>query len=419
MADLLIIGAGSRGSTYASYAQEFPDQARVVGVAEPRAPWRHRLAEAHRITGNRVVEDWRMLADRPRFADAVVIATPDALHAEPAIAFARLGYHLLLEKPMARTPEDCVRIVEDVRRAGVLFAVCHVLRYTAYTRALRRCLQEGRIGDVVCIQHLEPVGYWHQAHSFVRGNWRREEESAPMLLAKCCHDVDWLRFLVGSPCTAVHSFGGLSHFRADRKPPGAGTRCLDCAVESDCPYSARKIYLERTAAGKTGWPVDVLSPNPDIDSVTEALHSGPYGRCVYTCDNDVVDHQVVNLAYAGGQTANLTMTAFTEATDRRTRIFGTRGELTGDGRTIRYFDFLTDQWHTLESFPSETSVLDGHGGGDFGLMEAFVKAVNALDPTPILSGPEETLETHLTTFAAEISRKDGRMVNPKEPILSV
>jgi len=411
---LLIIGAGSRGTTYASLAR--PNEARVVGVAEPRDAWRERMAEAHAVPPANVTRDWHELASRVKLADAVVIATPDRLHVEPAIAFARKGYHVLLEKPMASDEDGCRRIVTAVLDAGVVFAVCHVLRYTPYSRRITELVEGGAIGDVVSVQHLEPVGYWHQAHSYVRGNWRREDLASSMLLAKCCHDLDWIRYLVGARCTTVQSFGSLRHFRAGQGPPHAARRCLDCPAESGCPYSAVKIYLGRVASGQTGWPVDVLVPEVTEASVLEALHTGPYGRCVYGCDNDVVDHQIVNMLFEGGPTASVTMIGFTEADHRQTRIFGTRGQLVGDGRTIRRFDFLTDRWEVSEAGAADPSILGGHGGGDAGLMEAFVDAVRHGDQHRVLSGPEESLESHMMAFAAERSRIENRVV-PMEELL--
>ncbi len=245
-AKIVIIGAGSRGSGYATYAEQFPDRMQVVGVAEPRDAYRERQVKTHNIPAEHVFTDWVQAAAQPRFADAVIIATQDHMHAEPAIAFANLGYHVLLEKPMAPNPEDCHRIVEAVKANDILFGVCHVLRYTRFTQKLKSIIDSGAIGDVVTIQRLEPVGFWHQAHSFVRGNWRNEGESCFMLLAKSCHDIDWLRYVMGVPCEAVSSFGTLKHFRKEPQPEGASDRCLDCAVEATCPYSAKRIYL-------TGW----------------------------------------------------------------------------------------------------------------------------------------------------------------------
>ena len=407
---LLIVGAGKRGTRYASYALEHPEQARVVGVAEPQEYCRRHLVEAHGIAAENVLTDWKQAAACERFADAALICTQDAMHAEPAIALAARGYAILLEKPMAPNEADCRRIVAAVEEHGAMLAVAHVMRYTAYTRQLKGLLDDGRIGEVISIQHLEPVGYWHQAHSFIRGHWRNEAESSFMLLAKSCHDLDWMRHMMGRKVLRVSSFGSLSHFRSENQPPGAAARCLDCQVEPSCPYSAKKIYLGRLADGYTGWPVNVVTPEPSEESLTEALRSGPYGRCAYLCDNDVVDHQVVAMEFAGGRTGVFTMTAFTEHTDRRTRIFGARGEISGDGKTIRIFDFLHDQQETIDTSAPDGSAAGGHGGGDSGLMRAFIAAVATDDPSKILSGPRETLETHLSVFAAERSRREGTVV---------
>jgi predicted dehydrogenase len=230
-----------------------------------------------------------------------------------------------------------------------------------------------------------------------------------MLLAKSCHDLDWLRYIMGAPCEKVASFGSLRHFRREQKPPAAGgaTRCLECACEPECPYSAKKIYLGRVNKGQKGWPVDVLTSDLSVEGVTEALRTGPYGRCVYECDNDVVDNQVVSMLFAGGKTAAFTMTAFNQAASRRTRIFGTRGELYGDGSLIEHFDFLTDRSEAIDTAAPDGSILGGHGGGDYGLMQRFVEAVAAGDPGRVLSGPGETLETHRMVFAAERARRKG------------
>ena len=409
---LIVVGAGSRGTSYANYALHHPDAVRIVGVAEPREFYQDRLAEQHGIPPELCFADWRELAAKPKLADGVIIATQDAMHVDPAVALANLGYHVLLEKPIAPTEADCRRIVDAAKRNGTIFAVCHVMRYTQYTRQLKAILDSGRIGEIVSIQHLEPVGYWHQAHSFVRGNWRNEAASSPMLLAKSCHDLDWIRYIMGKPCAQVSSFGSLKHFRAEERPEGAADRCLDCSVEPACPYSAARFYLGLVARGTTGWPVDVLTPDTTVAGVTEALRSGPYGRCVYACDNDVVDHQVVNMRFVDGSTASFTMTAFTRQRDRETRIFGTRGEIYGNGELIEIFDFLTNTTETVSiEVDSDGSIQSGHGGGDFGIMRDFVTALANDDPRSILSGPDESLETHLMVFAAEAARREGRVVD--------
>ncbi len=408
---LAIVGAGGRGTGYASYAAKYPEEAKVVGVAEPRDYYRDNLARVHAIPEKHVFTDWAALARRRRFADAAVVATQDDMHAGPATALARKGYHILLEKPMAPSERDCRRIVAAATKAGIVFAVGHVMRYTRYTQKLKALLAAGAVGDVVSLQHLEPVGYWHQAHSFVRGNWRNSILSSPMLLAKSCHDLDWIRYMMGVPCLRVASFGTLKHFRQEEAPQGAAARCLDCSVEPTCPYSALKIYVrDRLEKGRLGWPLDVLTPQPTRESVLDALRNGPYGRCVYACDNDVVDHQVVSMEFAGGRTATFTMTAFNRGGHRKTRIFGTRGEIHGDGEKITHYDFLTDKTQEIDTTAPDPTILGGHGGGDFGLMHSFVAAVARNDPGLILSGPQETLESHLIVFAAEKARNTGRVV---------
>ncbi|MFW9966286.1 MAG: Gfo/Idh/MocA family protein [Candidatus Thorarchaeota archaeon] len=408
--EIVIVGAGNRGNVYASYAIEHPDLVKVVGVAEPRDFHRQRMVKEHGIPPENVFTDWKDLAERERFANAVVIATQDSMHLGPAIAFADKGYHMLLEKPIAPDEESCRRIIQAVLDSKILFAVGHVLRYTRYTKKLKEIIASGAIGEVVSLHRLEPVGYWHQAHSFVRGNWRREDKSSSMLLAKSCHDLDWIRYIVGKSCRAVSSFGSLFHFKKENKPEGAGDFCTNCDYEPNCPYSAKKIYLGFLEDGNYGWPVSVITPEVTKENVMEAITTGPYGRCVYECDNDVVDHQVVNMEFDDGITASFTMTAFTEAGGRRTSIFGTSGEIYGDGTTIKVFDFLSDTARIYDTTHDNSMPLEEHGGGDYGLIKAFVEAVSESDAERILSGPEETLESHLMVFAAEKSRKERKTV---------
>jgi predicted dehydrogenase len=406
---LAVLGAGSRGNAYGRWVLAHPDRARVVAVAEPDPVRRARFAASHRCEA---FEDWQPLLDAGLGLDAVVIATQDAMHLGPALTAASRGLHILLEKPIAPTAEDCATVVSAVREAGVLLCVGHVLRYAPYTRLVRSLLDAGAIGEIVSVQHHEPVGYWHQAHSFVRGNWRRSDLSSFMLLSKSCHDIDWLQHIVGRPIARVSSFGGLSHFTPANRPPGADDRCVSCSVEAACPYSAVRLYGGLLSSGQHGWPLDVVLADFTPSALDSALREGPYGRCVYSCDNDVVDHQVVAMEFEGGATASFTMNAFNTGGHRRTRIFGTRGELECDGVSVTVHDFVSDTATSHDpSSVAGASADDGHGGGDAGLMDAFVTAVATGDPASILSGPEDTLNSHLATFAAERARLTGTVIS--------
>jgi predicted dehydrogenase len=392
---LLVVGAGQRGSTYARRAVA-SGAGVIAGVAEADPVRRERFARSYGIERENVFPDWSSVS--ARVADAAVIATQDRDHEGPAVRLAGLGYHLLLEKPMAPTLACASRIAEAATDAGVILAVCHVLRYTTYTRAVREVIDSGVLGRIVSIQHLEPVGWWHHAHSFVRGNWRSTTESSPMLLAKSCHDIDWLLYLAGQPARRVSSFGGLAHFTPSAKPLNAGDRCVSCAVESTCPYSAVKLY----SSVESGWPRDVLG-----DDLAAALATGPYGECVYNGQNDVVDHQVVNMELLDGATISFTMTAFTPHEQRKTRVFGTHGYLSGNGARLRVVDFRTGS----ESFVDVgDSVEAGHDDGDDGVVDAFLAAVATGDRTLIRSDAATSLAGHRVVWAAEEARRLGTVV---------
>lgn len=408
---LALAGTGSRGRTFSSLAQQHPDRARVVAVADPRTERREALADQLGLAADRRFDDWRDLAALDRFADAVIITTPDREHVGPACRFAELGYHVLLEKPIAPTRAECIEVIDSVEKAGVILAVCHVMRYTVYTAKVKEVVASGRLGQLVGVEHLEPIGWWHFAHSFVRGNWRRSDLSGPSILTKCCHDLDWLRYIVGRPAVAVSSWGGLHHFTAANRPAGAADRCLECAVEPDCPYSAERLYLGCLGdPERERWPLSVVTTDLSESGVRRALREGPYGRCVYACDNDVADHQVVTIEFEGRVTATLTMSAFTPFARRRTRIMGTRGFLDGDGQRLTLTDFVTGE---VESFDLPAAGADaggGHDGGDFGVMNAFLDAVSTGDHSLVRTGPRESLESHLMAFAAERSRLTGAPV---------
>lgn len=408
---VLVIGAGGRGDVYASYATKFPDQMKVVGVAEPREFHRKKMADEHAIDKNHVFTKWQDAARKPKMADAVLICTQDRMHEKPMAAFSRLGYHVLLEKPMASTEKACRNIIKMAKETDVIFSVCHVMRYTAYTQQLKRMLDANLIGDIVNITHYEPVGYWHQAHSFVRGNWSNEKKSSSMLLQKSCHDIDWLSYIVGKPCKRVSSFGSLRYFRKSEQPAGAADRCMDCCFADTCVYSAKRFYFGKLKDKQLGWPLNVADPYFTEKTLEAALRKGPYGRCVYACDNDVVDNQVVNLEYTDGTTVSFTMTAFNPGGGRQTRIGGTLGYIeTHDSNVIRHYDYATETWNEIDTGKMDAGILGGHGGGDGGIMSAFLHAVATGDRSGIITGPDATLESHMTVFAAEKSRKKARVI---------
>lgn len=413
--ELAVVGAGARGDTYAAWAARHPDEVRVVAVAEPDDARRDRFAAQHALPGEAVARSWEELAERDRVADLVAVATQDDLHVEPAEVFAAQGHHLLLEKPIAPDPDGVERVARAVAASGVRVHVAHVLRHTRLTTAVRAAIAEGRIGEVVAIQRLEPVGYWHFAHSYVRGNWRNESLSSPVLLAKSCHDIDWINHIVGGGCRSVASFGALHHFRPETKPAAAGdaTRCLGCAHEPDCAWSAASFYLPLIDNGWTGFPLTALTTHPSPESVREALADGPYGRCVHECDNDVPDTQSVLLEFDGGVQASFTLSAFTEARLRETRILGTEGELRADGASFEIFRFLDDRTSRISPNGADATSRDllGHGGGDDGLMRAVVDDLRDPDPTPSRVAFDEAIDAHRIVFAAERARRQRRVVD--------
>ncbi len=399
----VVLGAGSRGVNYSDYALKWPEELKIVAVAEPRKDRRERFAAAHHIPAECCFESWADLLAQPRLADAAFVCTLDDDHVGPAMAAVQKGYHILLEKPMSNREDECVAIEKAARESGKTMAVCHVLRYTAFYRTIKSILDDGTIGDITVVSQIENVAYWHQAHSFVRGNWRNSRETSPMLLQKCCHDIDILLWLTGKDCKKVSSFGSLRHFTAENAPEGAPERCLDgCPHKDTCPYYAPKLYL----TGKTDWPVDVLTTDLTVEGITKALKEGPYGRCVYHCDNDVVDRQVVSLELEDGVMASHVMSAFTANCCRQLKILGTQGQIEADmGSNEVWVHPFGGERYRVEV---DTSDKSGHGGGDFGLLRDFLQVLR--EGGESRTSARKSLQSHLICFAAEKSRLEGRIV---------
>ncbi|KAF7313681.1 GFO-IDH-MocA domain-containing protein [Mycena chlorophos] len=421
---IAVIGCGQRGRAYADYALAEPELCKVVAIAEPRPKTRANFRERYHVDGTLVFNTWQELHAASeetkrtigeRLADAVVIAVQDQMHKEVVLAFAAQGYHILCEKPMATSLSDILEMEDAVARAGVLFGMGHVMRYSPYSREITEYVQSGTLGKLINLVQVEPVGYFHFAHSYVRGNWAEEKTSSFSLMTKCCHDIDLICFWMSPETPArVSSFGSLQHFRKSMKPAEAGsaTRCLDCPMEKSCAYSAKKIYLDGVTRGNTGWPVSTIVDGvPDIENVTEALTTGPYGQCVYESNNDVCDHQVVNLEFSDGSTASFTMVAYSSLVcDRQVRLHFTNGEIVGDMRTFTVHDFRTG----MRKVVSPKNEGGGHGGGDLGLIRAFVQAVRTGRQEPLGTTLAEVVKSHITVFAAETSRKEGRVVDCAE-----
>ena len=409
---LILIGAGGRGTIYANLSLLMPEKVEVVAGAEPRDFVRDRIGKSCNISPENCFSDWHEVLARPKFADAVVITTQDQMHVKPAVAFAQKGYHILLEKPLAPDVAGCRLIVETVRQNHVMLSLCHVMRYANYTKILREKIREGIVGKVISVQLLEPVGHWRFAHSYVRGNWNREETSSSILMAKSIHDLDWICFIMGQKCTKLSSFGALTYFHKGNRPSDAADRCLDCPRERSCPYSARRFYLERFQKNRIdNYLESVVEPLTE-ENILNALRCGPYGRCVFACDNDVVDHQVVNMEFEDKSTAVFTLAGCSLYDERRATIFGSEGEIRCDGTRIRIFSYQENKVTEIPVEPDQGTLTTHHNGGDLYCLEAFVDAIASGDESRILTGAEESLHSYNMVFAAELSRKTGTVISP-------
>jgi predicted dehydrogenase len=451
----VVIGAGQRANVYGDYVLRHPEEIRYVAVAEPDPARRSALARLHRIPPGAQFESWEPLLALPPLGQAAFVCTQDQLHLEPALAAMHAGYDVLLEKPMATREEECRRLVDAARETRRQLQICHVLRHTAHFRRMRDIIQSGRLGQVVNVSHRENVSYWHMAHSFVRGHWRNSAASSPMILAKCCHDLDILPWLLDRHCERLNSTGCLIHFRAENAPPGAPPRCTDgCPAASSCPYYAPFIYdgltpLWRSAADSSAhierfalraylqapwvmrllspvipplrfithyrdWPRSAVTADPTREGLMKELRAGPYGRCVYHCDNDVVDTQVVMMQFEGGLPVTLTMHGHSHVEQRTTRIEGTRASMNAGlgmgGAWIEVSEHRSGRRVRRVRYNTGAHRGAGHGGGDEGLMAAFVENIRHGGAEAVATA-ETALESHLLAFAAERSRVEGgRMI---------
>ena len=390
----VVLGAGYRGRAYADYALAHPDQFEIVGVADP--------VQAEVIPAPKYWNDWRACLDDRPDADVIIIAMPDSLHHEPALMALDAGYHLLLEKPISPTEEECREVIAKALERKRLVLVGHILRYTAYFAHIKALIDSGELGDVVSIAHQESAGFWKVAHSYVRGNWANSKRSSPIILAKCSHDIDLFVWWLGRKCRKVSSFGSIKLFRPEMMPKGAAKCCVNCppAIEKRCVWSARNMYVRHDE-------LKYLFADQSDEAMEKLISETEYGKCVYQSDNDVPDHQTVTMEFEGGATVSHVMTGFTNRNVRTTRIALTRGEIIGDGENLDICRFDGNPVETGVPMIYRLPNSSRHGGGDFNLVSELVRIVRRGDEDEIRQITEESLQSHLICFAAEKSRLAG------------
>ena len=410
----IVLGAGNRGNVYGSFALAFPKELDIIGVAEPIKFRNDKFSKAHAIEDKNRFNTWEDVFKQPKFADAIIISTPDFLHHGPAMKALSMGYNVLLEKPISPTLQECLDILAAAQKAKTIVAVCHVLRYTVYFRKLKEIVSTKQFGELISINHLEGVEYDHMAHSYVRGNWHVSKDTNPIILAKSCHDLDILRWIANKPCNSISAYGKLTWFKKENAPEGSTERCTDgCKVEASCPFSAIRLYAKERKRIKVLDVTDDLSKQEA--EIMEKLKTTNYGRCVYRMDNDQPDHYVTSMQFGNDLTANFAMEAFTPFEARKTRLMFPMGEVVGDMDEIVTTDFRTGEvvkWKASDT-PEAKASKSGHAGGDFGLARNFVQAVTQNKPELLTSTIEASIESHVMGFSAEKSRLEKRMVEVK------
>lgn len=404
---IVAIGAGNRTNKYLEYARLYPERLKLVGVVEPDEIRRTHVAVEFDLTSSQCFSDYKDFFLSPVKADAVLIGTPENVHFDPCIKAIDAGYNVLLEKPIAQRLDECYAIAEHAKLAGVLVGVCHVLRYHPYFMKIKEIVDSGELGSIISINHIASVGLDRTTHGYVRGLWRREKTSNPMFLAKCCHDIDFLLWLTQKGCRRLVSFGSLRWFRPENAPEGSSERCINCSVESTCPFSAVDLYYNRREWVSN---FDIADGNTLDEVVNEELYRGIYGRCVYHCDNDVVDHQVLSMEMEDAVTINLSMDIFTRDDCRETHIKMTNGEIDGNETKLRVRKFRESKERVFDF--SNITKKPFHSGADLNLVDDFIKALrfkNYKFRSPI----DNSIESHRICYEAERSRHNGKIVNFK------
>ena len=413
---VIIVGAGDRSMVYANYALMYPERLKVVGVVEPDPLRRQMTAERFHIPSHYQFESVMQLVEIDCFANAVINGTLDHLHLETTIPLLEAGYDVLLEKPIGISQEEIDKLQEKADELNRKVVICHVLRYAPFYLDIMNRISQGDIGDIISIQTAEHVSFDHTAVSFVRGKWRSKAVcKSSMLMAKCCHDLDIINWLNSEtkPKTVI-SRGSRSYFREERAPKGAGTRCVvDCAIEQSCIFSAKKHYIETDRWSHKVWPYDQWGVVPTYDEKIALLKLNDYGRCVWHCDNDVVDRESLVIEFKNGSVATHNMIAGTIRPCRTIYVVGTRGEIQGvleDGCfTIRYPDLASPTFYREQKI--DTGIVgDNHGGGDLRLVDDFVSVLQGQEPSISFTSLERSIYSHRIGFAAERSRENNIIV---------
>lgn len=398
---IAFIGGGNRASKYLQYVIDNPNKAVAVAIVEPNEYRRQIFGEHGAVPAEGRFASAESFFAQPKMADAVVISTPDATHFDYAMEALRCGYHVLLEKPAAATLEQCCEIARLANEKGLTVSVCHILRYHPYFVKIKEIIDSGELGKVVSINHSESVGVDRSCHSYVRGSWRRDDIATPMILTKFCHDTDLVAWWTDSSMVHIQSYGSLRWFKSENAPEGSAPRCVDCKVEQGCPYSAVDLYRTRRE-----WIANFDNKgNEDMAVVIDReLASGPYGRCVFHCDNNVVDRQLIAMEMANGVTVSMAMDLFTSDDNRNTHICLTHGEIFGDEKQIVTVKFRGGE-RTVYDF-SDTRGTRFHAGADLIIVDDFVDAINGSRPgyRPV-THIDDIVESHRICFEADRSRK--------------
>lgn len=410
-----IIGVGARGGeAYGRYIHKCSDKFKITHLCEINKDRLNKYSLAFSVPSENCFTDENKFFEEKR-SDVLLIGTMDRQHVAMATKALDLGYDILLEKPITDNVEELRALVSKANETGRKVMVCHVLRYTATVNKIKEILDSGEIGTLVAMEDTENVVFWHQAHSFVRGNWRNKQETSPMILQKCCHDLDLIQYFVGSKCKRLSSMGSLFHFKKDNQPEGAASRCMNCKYVDSCLFSAKKIYTtlwEELGRPENAWPINVITDAYPLteEAILKAVEETQYGRCVYECDNDVVDNQTVVMEFENGVHATLKMEAFTKKGGRDMRFYGTKGELSldevGNSIILRRFFGPNEEWKISDL----TDDLSGHGGGDHRMIDKLYEVLTS-DCTSVDTSIENSAESHYMALAAEESRvKNGEPV---------